>query len=86
MYDAVAQHMLQTNPPPHDYIVDVVEKPDEPGMVYLRLYADDINDKPDSYAYALTGWLNAILNALNNNPLVAGKFTWEMAEKPGYWK
>ena len=78
-YDAVAQHLLQTNPPPHNYIVDVVEKDDEPGLVYLRLYADDINSKPDSYAGSLTVWLNAMLNQLNNHPLIVGKYTWEMA-------
>lgn len=80
-YDSVAQHLLQTNPPPHGYIVNVVDK-DEPGLLYLRLYADDINNKPDSYAGALTTWLNAILNQLNNHPLITSKFTWEMKDKP----
>lgn len=80
-YDQIGATILHNNPPPHSYIVDVVEKDDEPGLVYLRLYADDINNHPDSQAYALTTWLNAILKQLNSSFSI-GKYTWEMAKKP----
>ncbi len=65
MYDTIAESLLHNNPPPHGYIVDVVEKDDIPGMMFLRLYADNINSKPDSYAHALASWLNVILKQLN---------------------
>lgn len=77
-YDTIGASILHENPPPHGYIIDVVEKDDVPGMVFLRLYADDVNSKPDSYAYALTNWLNAILNRLNT--WTTAKWTWEMVE------
>jgi len=79
MYDTIAESILHGTPPPHGYIVDVVEK-DDIDMMFLRLYADDINSKPDSYAYALTNWLNAILKQLNT--WTTTKWTWEMAEAP----
>lgn len=79
-YDQIAASMLHSDPPPHGYIVDVVEKDDEPGNVYLRVYADDINNHPDSHASALATWLKSMLDRLNN--WTSGKWTWEMAEKP----
>jgi hypothetical protein len=79
-YDQIAASLLHSNPPPHNYIVDVVEKDDEPGNVYLRVFADDINSHPDSEAYDLATWLTATLNRLNQ--WTVGTWTWEMAEKP----
>jgi hypothetical protein len=79
-YDKIASSILNSYPPPHNYIVDVVEKYDEPGCVYLRVYADDINNHPDSQAQALAAWLKTTLDRLNN--FTTGKWTWDMAEKP----
>jgi hypothetical protein len=80
MYDQIAESVLHSNPPPCGYIVDVVEKEDEPGCVYLRVYADDINSHPDGEAEQLATWLKATLNRLNN--FTTGKWTWEMSAKP----
>lgn len=79
-YDQIAASILHNDPPPHNYIVDVVEKDDEPGCVYLRVYADDINSHPDSHAHSLASWLTKTLNRLNN--FTTGKWTYEMAERP----
>jgi hypothetical protein len=80
-YDYIGQSILHGSPPPHGFIVDVVEKDDEPGLVYLRLYADDVNSKADSRAADLTQWLNSILYQLNHSMSI-GRYTWEMAAKP----
>jgi hypothetical protein len=79
-YDIIAKSILREHPVPHDYLVDIVEKDDMPGCAFLRLYADDINNKPDHYADALADWLNIVLNKLNQ--WTTAKWTWEMAEKP----
>jgi hypothetical protein len=80
-YDYIGKKILHEHPPPHGYIVDVVEKDDEPGIVYLRLYGDDINNKADWRVADLTQWLNDILYKLNNS-LSIGKYTWEMSQCP----
>jgi hypothetical protein len=77
-YDYIAQSILHAHPAPKGYVVDVVTKDDSPGMVYLRLYADNINSLPDSRAQELADWLNFILKKLNNS-LSVGKFTYEMS-------
>jgi hypothetical protein len=79
-YDKIAESILHNDPPPHNYIVDVVEKDDEPGLMYLRLYADDILGKSESKAADLADWLNKILNKLNT--WTTAGWTYEMAEKP----
>jgi hypothetical protein len=80
-YDYIGASILHNSPPPHGYIVDVVEKDDEPGLVYLRLYADDVLSKPEHKAQALADWLNRILRQLNES-LSIGKYTYEMVDEP----
>lgn len=79
-YDTIAESILHGNPPPYNYIVDIVEKDDMPGCAYLRLYADDILGKPESNAEQLADWLNIVLKQLNT--WTTAKWTYEMAEKP----
>lgn len=79
-YDDIAAGILHGNPPPHDYIVDVVEDPETPGLMWLRLYADDVLGHPDSHAESLTNWLNNVLHQLNT--WTTAKWSWQMVEKP----
>jgi hypothetical protein len=77
-YDYIAKSILNTTPPPAGITVDIVEYPDQPGLVYLRLYAIEIHDQPDSKAEQLAVWLAKILVKLNDS-LSIGKYTWEMS-------
>jgi hypothetical protein len=79
-YDQIAASILHNNPAPHAYIVDIVEKDDEPGLMYLRIYADDILGKPEHKAEDLANWLNSMLSQLNQ--WTTASWTYEMAEKP----
>lgn len=77
-YDYIAANILHSNPPPRGFTVDVIEKDDEPGLVYLRLYAYEIHDHSESKAEQLSDWLKNMLNQLNNS-LSIGKFTYEVS-------
>lgn len=77
-YDYPAKAILHSTPPPPGITVDVVEKDDEPGLVYLRLYAIEIHDKPDSATDKLRDWLQGILDELNRS-LSVGRFTYEIS-------
>lgn len=79
-FDIIAAGMLHNEPPPHGFVIDIVEKDDEPGCVYLRLYADDVLDHPESEVENLRDWLKSMLDRLNQ--WTTGTWTWEMAEKP----
>lgn len=76
-YDQIAQSILHNDLPPHGYIVDVVET-DE--LMFLQVYADDINSHADTDAEQLAVWLKTTLDKLNM--WSTAKWTWTMAEKP----
>lgn len=78
-YDKIAAGILHGDPPPHGYIVDVVENPDTPGLMWLRLYADDISSHPDSHAEELTDWLNKTLKKLNI--WTTAEWSWGMVQE-----
>ena len=76
MHDYVGAKILHDNPPPAGYTADVVDK-DENGLLYIRLYADEINSLSDSYAQNLADWLNITLKKLNNS-LSTARYTYEV--------
>lgn len=62
--------------------LDVVENEDEPGIVYLLLYAHDIHFMSDYEAERLAEWLKKLLDDLNKS-LSIGKYTYAItAEEP----
>lgn len=69
---------LDSAPPPHGFIIDIVEKEEPSNMLFLRFYADDLLNHPESEVQELTDWLNGILKVLNN-PLLTIKWTWEVS-------
>lgn len=76
-YDYIGKSILHDCPPPKGLTVDIVEKDDEPGLVYLRLYAVQVHDQPQSVVEHVRDWLQFTLDKLNSS-LSIGKYTWEM--------
>lgn len=76
-YDSVAQKYLFENPPPGKLTIEAVQYLSEPGMVFLRLFRDEINSKPTHFADELRDWLQKTLDDLNRS-LSIGKFSWEL--------
>ncbi len=77
-YDYIGASIIHSNPPPKGLTVDIVEKDDEPGMVYLRLYAVEVHDQPERVVDHVRDWLQLTLDKLNNS-LSVGKYSWEMS-------
>lgn len=62
--------------------LNVVENDDEPGIVYLMLYAHDLFYMSDHETSLLAEWLKRLLDNLNNS-LSIGKYTYAIsAEEP----
>jgi hypothetical protein len=77
-YDNIGAACLHSDPPPKGYTVDIVEKFDEPGIVYLRIYAVEIHARSDRHAEIFAFWLKTMLYKLNQS-LSIGKYTYEIS-------
>lgn len=80
-YDATAQHLIQTSNPPHNITVDIAEFPDEPGALYLIVYAHELTMLPESKVDEIVDWLKALLDKLNNHPFVHAAYSFEVSTK-----
>jgi hypothetical protein len=81
-YCAVAKHILETNPPPYQkFICDVWEMPEYPGVMFLRMYADNLAEFSDNQIAGITEWLNKVKRLLNGNPLVRAQWAHIITER-----
>jgi hypothetical protein len=81
-YCVIAQHVLKQNPPPYKkLIVDVWEIPEYAGVVFLRLYAQNLADFSDNQIAGITEWLNKVKGLLNEHPLIVAKWAHVIAER-----
>lgn len=81
-YCAVAKNILEKNPPPYKkLLVDVWEIHEYPGVVFLRLYAQNLADFSDNQIAGVTEWLNKVKRLLNEHPLVRAKWAHIISER-----
>lgn len=81
-YDDYAARIIREVPAPYPNIIfDVVEYPDQPALVYLRFYADNLYSFSDNQLNSIAPWMNQLLKKLNESPLMLAKYTWECKEK-----
>lgn len=74
-YCPIAKNILDSNPPPYkNFICDVVEIPEYVGVVFLRMYAQNLADFSDDQIAGITEWLNKVLKLLNAHPLVKANY------------
>ena len=74
-YCVIARQLLASNPPPYkNFICDVWESPEFAGVMFLRLYADNLADFGDYQIAGITEWLNSVKRLLNQHPLIKAKW------------
>jgi hypothetical protein len=78
-YDAVAQQLIQTSNPPHNITVDVAEFPDEPGAMYLIVYAHELSMLAETKVEHVADWLRKILAELNKHPFVRASYSYRVS-------
>lgn len=82
-YDATAQHLIQTSNPPHNITVDVAEFPDEPGALYLIVYAHELAMLPETKVEHVADWLKKLLDKLNEHPFINASYSYRVSmEEP----
>jgi hypothetical protein len=77
-YCSAAANIIHSTPPPVSINIDVVEYEDQPGLVYLVLFAHDLYLLSDSNQNAVAAWLKKLLDVLNATPLM-GKYTYDVS-------
>jgi hypothetical protein len=81
-YCAIAKHILSSNPPPYrTFLCHVVELDEYPGVVFLRMYAQNLAEHSDNQIAGITEWLNKVLRLLNEHPLVVAPYTHLITEE-----
>lgn len=81
-YCAVAKAILSSSPPPYaGFICDVFETAEYPGVVFLRVYADNLASFSDTKVAGIAQWLNKVLKLLNEHPLVNAQYRHMVTEK-----
>lgn len=81
-YCEVSKWILETNPPPYkNFICDVWEIPEYPGVMFLRMYAENLAEFSGNQIADITEWLNKVKQLLNNHPLVWAKWAHIITER-----